>query len=97
MRRSLIVFLGLAGVAIVTGAAALTGNLSERAIAVVLLVAGISLIGTRNGIVLWAHTVGARSKLWSHWQQVRPFTVTLFGSSLIIFAGITFLEAARRA
>jgi hypothetical protein len=97
MRRSLVVLLSLAGVAIVLVAAALSGNLSERAIAAVLFVAGISLIASRKHLVAWAHSVGAQSNLLSHWQLLRPLTVTLVGSSLILFAGITFLEAARRA
>jgi hypothetical protein len=84
------------GVAIVFVAAALTGNLSERVIAAALFVAGISLIASRRHLVLWAHSVGAQSSLLGHWQLLRPSTVTLVGSSLILFAGITFLEAARR-
>ena len=96
MRRSLVVLLSLAGVAIVLIAAALTGNLSERAITAVLFIAGVSLIASRKQLVPWAHSVGARSNLLSHWQLLRPLTVTLVGSSLILFAGVTFLEAARR-
>jgi hypothetical protein len=96
MRRSLVVLLSLAGVAIVLIAAAFTDNLSERAIAAVLFVAGISLIASRKQLVLWAHSVGAQSSFLGHWQLLRPLTVTLVGSGLILFAGVTFLEAARR-
>jgi hypothetical protein len=97
MRKSLVVLLSLAGVAIALVAAALSGRLSDRAIAIVLCVAGISLIASRKQIVPWAHSVGAKSSLLGHWQLLRPFTVALVGSSLILFAGIALIEAARRA
>jgi hypothetical protein len=97
MRRSLIVLFSLVGAAIVLVAAAVAGNLSDRAIAAVLFVAGVSLIASRRALVLWAHSVGTQSRFLRHWQLLRPLTVALFGGSLILFAGITFLEAARRA
>ena len=93
MHKSLVVLLSLVAVAIIVGAAALAGILTDRAIAAVLLVAGLLLVVLRNDLALWAHTVGARSRLLSHWQLLRPFTVALVGGSLIAFAGITFLEA----
>jgi hypothetical protein len=96
MRRSLIVLLSLAGAAIILLVAAFTGNLSERAIALVLFAAGISLIASRGHLVLWAHSVSVQSKLLNHWQLLRPLTVTLFGSSLILFACIIIFEVAWR-
>ena len=48
MRKSLVVLLSLAGIGLAMGVAALTGNLSERAIAAALFVAGISLIASSN-------------------------------------------------
>ena len=97
MRKSLVVLLGLGGAAIALVVVAVTGNLSERTIAVVLLAAGILLIASRKGIVQWAHSVGAQSKLLSHWQLLRPLAVILVGSGLIVFAGIAFFEAAKGA
>lgn len=97
MRKSLAVLLSLSCLAIGLSAVALAGNLSERVTAAALLVAGISVIAFRKGIVLWAHSVGAESRLLNHWQLLRPLTVILAGSGLILLAGITFFEAMMRA